>query len=391
MPHPSVVVDPASDTSGIELSKLAKAYRFPDFVKSADMASTMNSGNVAVSAYADPVRQKFACHSAPATWLSAVYFHDKSAEYHPKDRERICDRLERFADYFGIRPDYDAIVKRATELRNDSGLPDSSYAFVWADETGHKERYYPLTNSTQVKIAAEWLLDNRDRIPFADRHTIGKRILEKAAAYAASLSEDLADFLEKQAGKGVPDMEELYCELCNRSHLAKSAEHKAAILKLAEAVKKTPREIVGQQSLVKLAETMELTDHTLGIYGKYTDTIRRPDDIVFKTTFRKAASEMLRIVPLQTGNIYAKEQLAKLAREDVVSLLGDDFASEVSTGLDLDPEKFAEQAATLPLPDAQILDRMLNEIGQYPQFRDKSAHDALTASKMAASASSYRR
>lgn len=189
MPSPSIVTDPTTDTNKAELVKLAQRYEFPAFVKSADMDATMHPENIAITAYADPVRQKYACHTAAATWLSAVYFHEKSAEYHTKDRARICERLEKLADFFAIRPAYDKVVKQAELLKGSDQLPDSSYAYVWQDKSGAKERYYPMTSAMEVKVAAEWLYDNRDHMPFVDRNVIGNKILEKAARHGAAMGE----------------------------------------------------------------------------------------------------------------------------------------------------------------------------------------------------------
>lgn len=390
MPSPSVVLDPASDKNCTELTKLASRYDFPQFVRAADLDNTMNPGEIAVTAYADPVNKKYACHSAAATWLSAMYFHEKSAEYHPKHQSRICERLERFADYFGIRPAYEAIVKQASALRDQDYLPDSSYAYVWQANDGHKERYYPLTSALEVKVAAEWLRDNRDRIPFADRNVISNRILEKAARYGAGLGDELTDFVEKQAGRGIPDPPELYTMLERRAMLAKKAEHREAITKLAESVRNTPRVALQPNELIKLAATVDLVDHALGLKGKYTEILPRPEDVIFKVTFTKAASDHGKLCTLQTGSIYDKDQLAKLAREDVASVFGADFANEVCTGFDVDPEKIAELAHTLPRPDAELLEHLLAEAGQRPQLAKSASYEPLDTETLEALANAYR-
>jgi len=379
MPNPSSILDPAADTNKSELASLSRRYSFPSFVKSADLDATMHpTDRVAVTAYADPVRKKFACHSPAATWLSAVYFHEKSAEYHPKDQERICERFEQLADYFAIRPAYDAVVKQAAALRGADQLPDSSYAYVWHSDDGNKERYYPMTSTQEVKAAAEWLYDNRDRIPFAHRNTIGKKILEKAARYGAAIGNSLTDFVEKQAGQGIPDPPEVYTLLERRAGLAKSQEHRDAIMKLASTIKDTPRSALQPAELVKLATTVDILDHSIGLHGKYTDILPRPEDVIFKVTYTKAASDMSSLCAMQTGNIYEKGQLSKLAREDVESLFGTDFANEVCTGLDVDAEKIAAVASTLPRPDAELLEQLLGEVGQQPQMNKGASWEPLS-------------
>ena len=71
------ILDAASDTSREELARMVKLYEFPPFVKQANLDFTMNPENIAINTYADPVRQKFACHTAAATWMSSLYFHEK--------------------------------------------------------------------------------------------------------------------------------------------------------------------------------------------------------------------------------------------------------------------------------------------------------------------------
>lgn len=390
MPSFSVVLDPASDLNRTELTKYARCYDFPPFVKVANLDSTMNPGEIAVTAYADPVNKKYACHSAAATWLSAVYFHEKSAEYHPKHRDRICERLERFADYFGIRSAYNDVVKQAKDSQQGKQLPDSSYAYVWQAKDGHKERHYPLTSAIEVKVAAEWLYDNQDKIPFVDRNVIGTRILEKAANYGAGLGDKLTDFIEKQAGRGIPDPPELYTMLERRAVLAKKAEHRDAILKLANTVRGTPRVALQPNELIKLAATVDLVDHAIGLKGNYTELLPRPEDVIFKVTYTKAAADHACLCTLQTGSIYDKAQLAKLAREDVTSVFGNDFANEVCTGLDIDPEKIAEIAHTLPRPDAELLEHLLAEAGQRPQLAKSASYDPIDTETLEALAAAYR-
>lgn len=389
MPSPSVILDPVDDSNRVELVKIAQRYELPQFVKQADLDSTMDPGQIAVTAYADPVRKKFPCHNAAATWLSAAYFHEKSAEYHIKDRDRICERFEKFADYFAIRPAYDVIVKKAEQLRGDDQLPDSHYAYVWQSKDGTKERYYPLDTTANIKVAAEWLYKERDAIPFHNRNVIAHKILEKAAAKGAALGDQLTDFVEKQAGYGIPDPPELYTMLDRRAKLANNQQHRDAIEKLAEAVQRTPRVALQPNELVKLATTVDMLDHAIGLKGNYTDILPRPEDVIFKITYTKAASDHQQVCALQTGNIYDKSQLAKLAREDVEDLFGTDFANEVCTGLEIDPEKMAAVAHTLPRPDAELLEAVLSEAGQQPQMSKAAEFEPIDDATLQALADAY--
>ena len=375
----ALIIDAASDTSREELSRMVKLYEIPAFVKQADIDFTMNPKDIAINTYADPVRRKFACHTAPATWLSGMYFHEKKAEYHEKDRRRIESRLESYVDYWRIRPAYDKLVKRANTLISQE-LPDSSYAYVWVDEKGRKERFLPLDTPERIKEASVWLRKHRDTLPFSDRNVIANKILEKAASIPANVGTDLGELTEhteKQAGHGIPDPAEVVTMIKQRAVIATQADHKEEILKLASTVEHQARIVLQPTELVKLAETVDMIDETLHLRGKYTNNIKRPEDVIFKVTFTKVASEQEKLCTLQTGNVYNKNQLAKLAKDDVESLFGSDFANEVCTGLEIDSEKMAEIAHTLPTPDAELLEHLLAESGQNPAFGKTASYVGL--------------
>ena len=373
MPSPSVaILDPASDTNREELARLTKLYEFPAFVKKADLDATMNPSRVAVTTYADPVHKRFACHTAAATWLSGLYFQEKQAEYHPKDRARIQQRLDEFVDYFSIRGHYDTMCKHAADLHKESELPDSAYAYVWVSEKGAKDRYLPMRSGMEVKAAAEWLEQYQDRLPYHDRNTIAIKILEKAAAFGAMVSNN--EFLEKQAGYGCCDPKEVVDMICQCAILCKSSVHRAEIEKLAHTVETQPKAALQPDQLVKLAVTLDMADKALNLHGQYGKILKRPEDVLFKVTFTKAASDVAELCALTTGNVYSKEQFEKLSKEDVESLFGTDFASEVSSGLDVDGEKMAELAHTLPRPDAELLDRLMADANLHPRMA-KAASD----------------
>lgn len=369
MPSPNVILDPSSDKSMEELARLVKLYSFPEFVKRADLAATMQPPIGVVTTFADPRFRRYNCHSPAATWLSGLYFQEKKANYHPKDQARIQERLEYYADYHRIRPEYDSMVKQAAEINKEAELPDDAYAYIWADpESGHRERHLPMRSAPEVKAAADWLSEYRDRLPYHDRNTIARRILEKAARFGAAIGAAQTDWLEKQAGMGVCDPPEVVQLIQNRAKLA-GEPVRAELLKLAAIVRDKPRVALQPEQLVKLAVTLDMADEYLGLQGKYTEHLPAPEEVIFKCTFTKAATDHKELCPLTTGNVYSKTQFEKLSRDDVESLFGSDFAAEVCTGLTVDGEKMAELAHTLPRPDAEVLERLLTESGLLPQMQ----------------------
>jgi hypothetical protein len=369
-------MDHIADKNGEELVRLSTLHEFPDFVKSANMDQTLTPANLAITTYADPVNKRFPCHNAASTWLSNLFFAEKRASFHPAEVSRVQDRLDHYNQYWRIAGDVANMRSRVQTLHKEAGeeLPDESYAWVWRDdETGHKDRRLPLRNAVEVKLAGEWLHKYCDSVPFQDRNVIAKKILIKASSFGASLGEH-GEFLEKQAGRGVCDPAEVASMLQDRARLAKRADHKEQILKLAASVKNSPRLALGPDMLIKLACTVDMIDRGLGIVREYSQKIPRPEDVIFKATFTKAAGEIDAHCAMTSGTVYDKGSLSKLALDDLGSLFGTDFVKEVSTGLDLDVEKLAEVAHTLPRPEAELFDNLCQECGIAPAM-SKGASD----------------
>lgn len=360
-------MDFAADVNRVEFVRLARLYPLPDFVKHADLETTQQPRDVLVTVYADPVRKQFPCHSKAATWINALYFQEKKAEFHQKDQARIRERLDHYARYWGIKAAVDRIATRWTELHKDAEAhrPDSDFAYVWDADDGARERRLPITTRTQVKDAAEWLREYRDRIPFSDRNKIAGRILEKAARLGAHLG-DAVEFLEKQAGRGVCDPAAVVSMIEGRALLAGDAPTRDTLRKLASAVRDTPRRALQPDQLVKLAHTMDMVDRGLGVVGKYTDALPRPEDVIFAATFAKSASDCQAVVATTSGRVWEKSALTKLALGELRDLFGDEFVGRVRTGLDLDPEKMAVELGALPRPDAQLVEAMLMNNGIAP-------------------------
>lgn len=360
-------VDHIADNNGVELYRLSMVHSLPEFVKKASPESVYDVKGVAASNYADVINRQFPCHTPQSTWLSAAFFFDKKAEFNPKDQRRIEDRIEKFAAHWGIRKDIAAVRTRASDLEKAASddLPDSSYAWVWVDENGFKDRRLPLRNGIEVKTATDWLHQYRDSFTFADRNRMATKILEKVAEFGVAVGEKL-DFLEKQAGRGVCNPKEVYSMIQDRIKLANDAQHKNVLQSLADAIINTPKMALTGTQLVKLANVVDVTDRALNLTKGYGNILQRPEDIIFKVTFTKTAAELDAHVATTSGRMYNKQDFSKVALDDLKSLFGDEFADRVRAGMEVDAEKLAEEIATLPRPDAEMFDSLMSEAGIKP-------------------------
>jgi hypothetical protein len=367
-------MDHIADTNRAEFVRLARLYPLPQFVKSAELETVFAPKNLQDSVYADPRYRQFPCQDAPSTFLSALFYQEKRAEFHPKDQRRIEERLDKYIAYWDIKTAVDQMKARWAELHKaaEDNLPDSAFAYVWTDDTGVKDRRLRLTNAMEVKAAADWLHQYRDRLPFEHRHVMAKKILVKQASFGVGLGEN-TEFIQRQAGLGVCEPTEVVQMIEQRAALAKNAQLRDHFLKMAGTVRTLPRRALQPEMLIKLATTMDQLDRQLGLAGRaesYTGVVKRPEDVIFKATFDKIASERQAVVATTSGKVYEKQAFKKLAMSAIKDLFGDEFAGLVTDPLgDLDTEKLAEQVAALPRPDAELFDALLDENGIYPSLQ----------------------
>lgn len=360
------ILDQTADTQGVELSKFAQLYEFPGFVKQSDIRQAMAPGYLERTAYADYFNKEFPCHTKAATWVSALYFFEKRGTLDPKQAEQVEQRLSDFANYHRIKNAYDSLKQQHEELHKEAALNDDDYAYVWESENGQLERRCPLRNNLEVKTAAEWFQEYRDHWLFSDRQKIATRILKKADALGVRFEPLTELFLQRQSGRGVPQPKEVVAMIHNRARLIDHPDFKQQVLKLAEVVETTPQFALGPDNLEKLAATIDTIDRYTGIVRKYSSAVPRPEDVLFRVTYKEAQAAVDDSCTLTTGSIYNKQAFGALKLNDVGDLFGDDFAREVSSGVSVDPEKMAELAHTLPMGEAEMLDRLMSAHGQSP-------------------------
>lgn len=380
-------LDQTQDVSGRETHRLTSLYPPPDFVKAASQARSHGDENLQRHMYADPLNKLYPCHSAPATWLSSLFFEDKRAAFGEKQAADIEARLDAAASYFGIASLVKELREKAAAASGTdlNGLADSEFAIVWTDEAGNKDRHWPLRNATEVKFAAAHFRAHRDQFTFADRHTIANKILEKAAEYAADTS-DADSALELAAGRGACAAKVAADMLRGRASLVAHSQRELAaeMTKLAGVVEANPEEARGAAMRLKLAAAVDAYDRATGLARLYADGgLARPEEVLFAITEKVANDFMKAHVETTTGNVYNLEDLEKLAEDDVRSWMGDEFADAVTAGgVYLDRDKLAAIVPTLDRGMAATLDRLAAEKGLAPAVKSAAADSLLPLDRL---------
>lgn len=374
------ILDQTRDISGRETHRLLSLYGTPDFVKNAGHEKLCgNPETMPRHMYADPYRKLYPCHTAPATWMSSLFFSDKRASFDDKTANEIQAKLEKSAEYFGIKGLMAQTQEKvAADTNNElAKLDDTHFAIVWAGENGQTERHWPLRNATEVKFAAAHFETYRDDFTFADRNKIANKILDKALEYGAPIAEQ-EHMLEAAAGRGMcaakvaAQMLRERALLTRRSHSALSAE----LNKLAATIEANPDDARTEDCRLKLASVVDGFDRETKLFRLYdAGGLSRPEEILFAITEKVARDFTSQHVQTTTGNVYDLDDLEKLAVEEVRNWMGDDFVDAVSDGgVFMDRSKLAAIVPTLDRGMAATLDRLLTESGASPAV--KAAEEA---------------
>jgi hypothetical protein len=351
------------------LHKIAKLVDLPDFVKRADLIGAKEVEVLPQHVFADQIGRKFPCHTKAATWLAQLYFLEGRHLYPTKQAEQIQARISNVANWWGIggQTKQAAQAWETKQVAVEGELPDDAYALV-VDYEGQKLRQWPITNQANVKAAAATLYRNRAKFPYDWRLAAARRILTKAAQLQVTdIEPPVHEYLTKAAGRGSAAPRAAAEAIARRMLMVPVKEKavKTAAAKLAKAMA-AAKGIPHPESMVKLARIVDRLDREQGFYPYYEEAgLEMPEEIFFELTEKKAQAFRDGHVSLQTGTIIPLEALTMLDLGKVAGILGDEFTKEVvaDDSLDIDIEKFARIAATLPRGDAQLLERALASAG----------------------------
>ena len=107
----STVCDQAQDLNGQEFHRLTALFGCPEFVKNASVDEYCGDEQTEPHMFADVTRRRWPCHTAPATWASALFFFDKKAELSEPVAKLAEERIRASAQFFNIDEIIDDLSK----------------------------------------------------------------------------------------------------------------------------------------------------------------------------------------------------------------------------------------------------------------------------------------
>lgn len=346
------------------MHRICQLFTIPKFVKTAERATFCGDPSTLRRCdYADQLGKYYPIHSPAATLMSAAFFFDKRASDTSDEARRVRARLLKQADFFNISQAVATIEKQAHELQDCSlaKLPDDQFA--WVCKQGEQTtRHMPIRNSAEVKTAATWLAQYRQRFTFPARQKMAQRILRRAEQLGAVC--DNADWLERQAGYGACTGKQAAELFRGRSRVIDDELITQALEKTASAMEQ--QQVVSAPQRTRAAATLDRLDREYSLQDRYSDAFPAPEDVLFGVTLTKTAAARQNFVRLTNGAIFDKTAFNSLRVYDVRQLMGA-LADEITNdGIHADSEKTAAIAPTLPRRDADAFQRMCRTLGVLP-------------------------
>ena len=323
------IVDQFSDPAfGTLYRQVSRMPALESFVKEA----SVDAGEVTAlpdSAFAWPEERKYPLHTPEHTALS--YAYAKSASELP---EAVMANIKVALSVYQIpESTFEELEVKVASSSGNYVLPEF--------------KYLPINNAEQVKTAQVRLMSDLPKLDIERRAVAATNLVKQAEAYKVELSTDVmqlaglvvsntktaSDWIEARTSKLKPD----------QGHL------KAAYEKLAEGVRRNPKEVGDRGGLLKVASALAELDEMAGMDKHYDRRI--PDAIrtVFNTTKVAGASVDL------GGTFVPLSKLASLPASFWQDLGGSELSNEIAPGGVVDASKLATVVDTLPLDLKMIL------------------------------------
>ena len=360
-------VDVVADSNHQVRHRISQLVEVPEYVKSSAILDADAVAALPQTVFADPVNRKFPLNTKAATWLAQTYFDEARHLYDTQLASIVQDKITKAAAYWAIEKDVKkaSATIRATQSRDPGDRPSADFAMCVTVD-GKKTNMLPIHSEPNVKAAAARLYNYRMKFPYEWRKIAARKILHKAAELNVEIEPEAFEYLHKAASRGSAIPARAAEKLGHRVLMIpeKNKREKLAMAKLVKTVD-SMKTIPDPSAMEKLAGIVDQLDRQHGFYRYYNQGVETPEEIFFDLTQKKAEQLRDNYVQLTTGTVIPFNAIIKLPLSKISAVIGDDFAKAVTSddSLDVDPEKFARIARTLPRDDATLLEKALRAAG----------------------------
>jgi hypothetical protein len=318
-----MTIDQTTDAGFATLRVLSD--KFPvirEMAKTAELDSSEFS-ELPNSAFAWPERRMFPLHNREHAALSLAY--SKIASVLPTD---VKLSLEKAASLYEID---------TTGFEHEADLEKDAGEEYWLLS---EQRRFRVASPEDVKLAEQMVHQRYAEFSSIERAEIMQNLVKVAERYEVPL----APSTKKFAGVTLTNTRVLRDWVCARKEAAERVHSPLAKTyeKIAQEFNNAPEFIGDKQYQVKLAALLHDLDQQAGIAKHYGRKILDPIQTVWNTN--KIAAQMINIA----GKTFDKNMLASLPATFWSDAIGDDFATEIAPGGQVDPSVLEQVIATLP-------------------------------------------
>jgi len=314
-------MDFRKDTNKTQFLVIFDAFDVPEFVKKAstDEADTIQS--LPSSAYAGV--NTFPTHTKAATWMSCAYFLLNEQDV-PKDtRPAIEDRLKSAAQDWGI--DFDALRDEHVAAT----VEKPRYLINEKSASGEDVNLLPVSDLQSLRTGAEWLYENRDRLPFTWRQKAARALISEAGEYDGTILPK-SDYLHKAAGYGTSDPKTIAGAFAVRAKLLQAEPVSKEIMKVAVDLYRTG---LDKTKYASVATTLATIDEKFNLHKYYSQSLPTPEEVVFGRTFKEARELMNTLTMLPNGKLVTDEQIEQAPIMKAARVIGGGFLNAVTCSL----------------------------------------------------------
>jgi hypothetical protein len=368
------MVDQSLDISGAVQWELLQLYPAPPFVKNANHQALIgDTESLPDVAFAGPSKT-FPVHTKAAAWLSAAFAAYNTDKAPAEELDAVKNNLRKAAKYWRIEDEVEQLFATHKVAASAAVVHALEYT-----QDGVLKRAFPMRNSQEVRAAANILQQYHSKLAFDIRQQAASRILDQAVVYCVDGLDN--DYLAKQAGYGHAPADWIAEQWHKRAVFVRSTQPEIAdqLDMLAQSVLANGSDARDMSVRLKMASVMDGIDETHKLRDLYGTELASPEETMFHITYKAASDLSGDLIPLATGDTFTKTALAKVTSDVLSDWFGQDMLDEVADPLfdNIDLEKLASVAKTLPRGDAATFKLMMHSIDQEPVLHGKQAFAAL--------------
>lgn len=273
-----------------------------------------------------------------------------------KKRAEVCLYM---ADRFGVRTE----VERLLNSRQQNTVKTAASQYDYTK--------LPLRSKEEVKVAAQWFVENRDRFEYSTRKKQAVQILKAADKFGVNFDKDTEETLHKSAGLGLANRQIIRHELTKRAEYLKNTgkETLATVINniIAEMDKMgNDAQLQQRQFTEKLAHFVDSFDRRFGIVFKYKKEFTIPEDFIYAESLEPVYKVASLVGNVKTGKYYDPKDISRLDLSRMANLLGETFEKSASVaGITVDIEGLKNWLKTATPDQAKLFDALANEQGVY--------------------------